>query len=137
MPVIMMSGHGTIETAVEATRIGAVDFLEKPVALQKLLNTVSKAIKQGFERPVAPVLADQKNEEAMVSPPPAGLRFDLPLREAREEFERLYFEHHIREEHGNVTRIAEKVELERTHLHRKFKQLGIRVGKKDVEDNCQ
>ncbi len=35
MPVVMMSGHGTIETAVEATRIGAVDFLEKPIALQK------------------------------------------------------------------------------------------------------
>src|SRR5207248_6800409 len=37
MPVIMMSGHGTIDTAVEATRIGAMDFLEKPIALQKLL----------------------------------------------------------------------------------------------------
>src|SRR6266436_3322403 len=36
MPVIMMSGHGTIDTAVEATRIGAMDFLEKPIALQKL-----------------------------------------------------------------------------------------------------
>ena len=47
MPVIMMSGHGTIETAVEATRIGAVDFLEKPVALQKLFDTVAKAIRQG------------------------------------------------------------------------------------------
>lgn len=34
MPVIMMSGHGTIDTAVEATRIGAIDYLEKPIALQ-------------------------------------------------------------------------------------------------------
>jgi len=40
MPVVMMSGHGTIDTAVEATRIGAFDFLEKPIALQKLLKTV-------------------------------------------------------------------------------------------------
>lgn len=47
MPVIMMSGHGTIETALEATRIGAVDFLEKPIALQKLLDAVAKAIRQG------------------------------------------------------------------------------------------
>ncbi len=47
MPVVMMSGHGTIDTAVEATRIGAVDFLEKPIALQKLLATVGKALKQG------------------------------------------------------------------------------------------
>jgi two-component system nitrogen regulation response regulator NtrX len=45
MPVVMMSGHGTIETAVEATKVGAFDFLEKPVGLQKLLGTVSRALK--------------------------------------------------------------------------------------------
>lgn len=45
MPVVMMSGHGTIDTAVEATRFGAFDFLEKPIALQKLLSTVQKALK--------------------------------------------------------------------------------------------
>ena len=47
MPVVMMSGHGTIETAVEATKIGAFDFLEKPVGLQKLLATVARALKTG------------------------------------------------------------------------------------------
>ena len=45
MPVVMMSGHGTIETAVDATKIGAFDFLEKPVGLQKLLGTISRALK--------------------------------------------------------------------------------------------
>ena len=50
MPVIMMSGHGTIDTAVEATKIGAFDFLEKPMALQKLLHTVGHALKQGSGR---------------------------------------------------------------------------------------
>ncbi|MCC7038848.1 MAG: sigma-54-dependent Fis family transcriptional regulator [Burkholderiales bacterium] len=45
MPVVMMSGHGTIETAVDATRIGAFDFLEKPVGLQKLLSTIARALK--------------------------------------------------------------------------------------------
>jgi two-component system nitrogen regulation response regulator NtrX len=45
MPVVMMSGHGTIETAVEATRIGALDFLEKPIALQRLLATVQRALR--------------------------------------------------------------------------------------------
>src|SRR5574343_57587 len=45
MPVVMMSGHGTIDTAVEATRFGAFDFLEKPIALQKLLSTVQKALR--------------------------------------------------------------------------------------------
>ena len=47
MPVVMMSGHGTIDTAVEATKIGAYDFLEKPIALQKLLATVERALKKG------------------------------------------------------------------------------------------
>jgi DNA-binding NtrC family response regulator len=46
MPVIMMSGHATIETAVEATRIGAQSFLEKPITLQKLL----KAVESGLQR---------------------------------------------------------------------------------------
>src|SRR5574337_863657 len=50
MPVVMMSGHGTIDTAVEATRIGAIDYLQKPIALQKLLSTV----KRGLQRPAAP-----------------------------------------------------------------------------------
>jgi len=51
MPVVMMSGHGTIDTAVEATRIGAFDFLEKPIALQKLLKTVSAALKHSEQLP--------------------------------------------------------------------------------------
>ena len=50
MPVIMMSGHATIETAVEATRIGALAFLEKPITMQKLL----KAVEQGLSRQIAP-----------------------------------------------------------------------------------
>lgn len=51
MPVVMMSGHGTIDTAVEATKLGATDFLEKPVALAKLLDTVNKAIRRGVSLP--------------------------------------------------------------------------------------
>src|SRR6185503_3243993 len=56
MPVVMMSGHGTIDTAVEATRIGAYAFLEKPIALQKLLSTVGTALKQGASRVSAPAV---------------------------------------------------------------------------------
>src|SRR5574340_1168556 len=56
MPVIMMSGHGTIDTAVEATRIGALDFLEKPIALQKLLSSVKRALKSP-EAAAAPPLS--------------------------------------------------------------------------------
>jgi DNA-binding NtrC family response regulator len=52
-PVVMMSGHGTVETAVEATRLGAFDFIEKPVSLAKLLRTVERAIESGRVPPRA------------------------------------------------------------------------------------
>lgn len=77
MPVIMMSGHGTIETAVEATRIGATDFLEKPIALQKLLATVKRALRNEERRVSTPlslaglgrsaVLADLRRRLAQVA----------------------------------------------------------------------
>ncbi|UXY17335.1 sigma-54 dependent transcriptional regulator [Chitiniphilus purpureus] len=51
MPVVMMSGHATIDTAVEATRIGALDFLEKPIGLQKLLAAVKRALAQPAQEP--------------------------------------------------------------------------------------
>ena len=63
-------------------------------------------------------------------PPPALPLFDTPLREAREAFERLYFEHHLRNERANMTRIAERTGLERTHLYRKLKQLGLNTGRR-------
>ena len=50
MPVIMMSGHATIDTAVEATKIGALAFLEKPITLQKLLKAVDQGLARGSLR---------------------------------------------------------------------------------------
>ena len=58
----------------------------------------------------------------------------LPLREAREMFEKLYFEHHLRIEGGSMTRLAEKTGLERTHLYRKLKDLGLRNASKENEE---
>jgi DNA-binding NtrC family response regulator len=76
MPVVMMSGHATIDTAVEATRIGAMDFLEKPTTLQKLLATVKRALSHQDARPArvmsiadfgkSPVLADFKKRLAQL-----------------------------------------------------------------------
>ena len=185
MPVIMMSGHATIDTAVEATRIGAIDFLEKPIALQKLLRAVQKGLDRGSlrllaqaaalaarsARPVPSVgstggvatLDGQRGAGASTHaasvdgnvsgsgmPLVAGASFavqgeaaappgmyamrgnvplDLPLREARDAFERAYFEHHLAQENGSMTRVAEKTGLERTHLYRKLKQLGIELNK--------
>ena len=143
MPVIMMSGHATIDTAVEATRIGAMAFLEKPVTMQKLL----KAVEQGLNRkwagagrgaalPQTSGTTHGKLGMVSVTPSvspvlPAVLQpvqsFDLsgPLREARDSFEKAYFEFHLAQEGGSMTRVAEKTGLERTHLYRKLKQLGV------------
>jgi len=62
-----------------------------------------------------------------------GLPLDLPLREARDAFERVYFEHHIAQEGGNMSRVADSVGLERTHLYRKLKQLGIKLTRRNDE----
>ena len=155
MPVIMMSGHASIDTAVQATKIGAYAFLEKPITLQKLL----KAVEQGLSKPQALAQASptslksrpsfsstvsHSSEQALtqeseprassvasvLSPPPGPLAeqlfaLDKPLREARDEFEKAYFEFHLAKEGGSMTRVAEKTGLERTHLYRKRKQLGV------------
>ena len=144
MPVIMMSGHATIDTAVEATRIGALAFLEKPITLQKLL----KAVEQGLTRSVlrkaamAPTGLQPRlaagvalaGEPVLVATEPLAdlgpqstqsFVLDKPLREGRDEYEKAYFEFHLTKENGSMTRVAEKTGLERTHLYRKLKQLGV------------
>jgi DNA-binding NtrC family response regulator len=136
MPVIMMSGHATIDTAVEATKIGALAFLEKPVTLQKLLKAVEQGLARNALRPVAaPLNLGPDAAVETVAAVPASLNvglvsqqsflLDKPLREARDEFEKAYFEFHLGKENGSMTRVAEKTGLERTHLYRKLKQLGV------------
>ena len=144
MPVVMMSGHATIDTAVEATRIGALNFLEKPIALQKLLKTVSKAL-ESSPKHIEPETqrAAQPNTNQTSTPKPAANEtapaplegeyisgiaktyFDLPLREARDLFEKAYFEHQMQIMGGSMTKISGYTGLERTHLYRKLKALGI------------
>ncbi|EDT40320.1 response regulator [Burkholderia sp. Tr-862] len=156
MPVIMMSGHATIDTAVEATKIGALDFLEKPIALQKLLKSVEHGLVRGAapvsvnsaakagagqaSGPAAvasaaalPTLGDDMAAALGLAGQTAAIPFDIPLREARDAFERAYFEYHLARENGSMTRVAEKTGLERTHLYRKLKQLGVELGKKPSE----
>ena len=142
MPVIMMSGHATIDTAVEATKIGALAFLEKPITMQKLLKAVEQGLARGnLRKAIAAQAATAKHtqghntaEPDSATPPPvqnlgpqANQNFclDKPLREARDEFEKAYFEYHLARENGSMTRVAEKTGLERTHLYRKLKQLGV------------
>jgi len=154
MPVIMMSGHATIDTAVEATKIGAIDFLEKPITLQRLLKTISTGLARGrstvaksasgvfapvstpvtVPAVVAPIAATPAPVAVAAVPLEQGLLGDIsldqPLREARDEFERVYFEYHLARENNSMTRVSDKTGLERTHLYRKLKQLGIEARKR-------
>lgn len=134
MPVIMMSGHGTIDTAVEATRVGAVGFLEKPIGMRKLMETVSHALKHAplLDHPIQPPPAEPAHL-AKPAPPTAPVMAQtlvdlmaLPHRAARESFERMYFDYHLQQEAAHMARVAEKTGLERTHLYRKLKDLGLR-----------
>jgi DNA-binding NtrC family response regulator len=144
MPVIMMSGHGTIDTAVEATKFGAMAFLEKPITLQKLLRAVEQGLAKPARASAAPVTNHHTADAALTVEaamtggamlpsttlmlgPQSEQSFDLdrPLREARDAFEKSYFEFHLAQENGSMTRVAEKTGLERTHLYRKLKQLGV------------
>ena len=144
MPVIMMSGHATIDTAVEATKIGALAFLEKPITLQKLLKAVEQGLNRGAVRKPTEAITQTKQVSteildftpAMVPgahsvglPNSQNFLLDKPLREARDEFEKAYFEYHLARENGSMTRVAEKTGLERTHLYRKLKQLGVDLGR--------
>lgn len=156
MPVVMMSGHGTIDTAVEATRIGAIGFLEKPIALKKLLETVANSLKHEparvsviskasdttYDEVIARPLDQSGLPDEVSEPVAAGVEvqnnwwasmnaaMSLPLREARDHFERHYFEHLIEQTAGNMSRLAEQAGVERTHLYRKLKQLGVKLPKK-------
>jgi len=200
MPVIMMSVHGTIDTAVEAMKFGATAFLEKPVTLQKLLRAVEEGLTRDTDPrgaissaaanlgtapaggPGSPSSAGTQSVRPGLSGPdasgtqhwapgnpvagegdryglttgPASLpsplgpnnpggasdsnsrqsfELDRPLREARDAFEKSYFEYHLAKENGSMTRVAEKTGLERTHLYRKLKHLGVDLSRTKRQAN--
>ena len=182
-PVIVMSGHATIDTAVEATRIGAFDYLEKPITLTKLLKTIEKAtakqdshlssagiesniykkpshiknipgkhkdnisknqniplneqIKSQSEnfknnKEISPAHVPMTKEDVALNEAKEALEnidLDLPLREARDSFERIYLSYQLAKLQGSMTRLAQRSGLERTHLYRKIRQLGMELQK--------
>jgi two-component system nitrogen regulation response regulator NtrX len=101
-----------------------------PRNLEELQQVVRSAALTALEDEISA----EDVQQVLIAPQPAspfaGLPLDLPLREAREAFERAYFEHHLGRE-ASISRLAEKSGLERTHLYRKLKQLGLGPGKKD------
>ncbi|MCX7170816.1 MAG: sigma-54-dependent Fis family transcriptional regulator, partial [Proteobacteria bacterium] len=104
-------GYGELRSAVKSLALSA---LEEEIDADDVTSRLAMASSSGL-------VATDLPAEVM----------RMPLREAREAFERIYFEHHLRLDGGNMTRLAEKTGLERTHLYRKLKDLGLRPGKKD------
>ncbi|ACV33424.1 response regulator [Accumulibacter sp.] len=101
----------------------------------ELLTTVKNLALSALDEEISAddVARTLQTEASGAATPLAALFFDLPLREAREGFERLYFEYHLSSERGNMTRLAEKTGLERTHLYRKLRQLGLNIGRRSDE----
>jgi len=111
-----------------------------PGNLRELVNTVRQLLQDGVETPVDPaeVTASLERVEpdfARTVPAAHSPLFELPLREAREEFERQYLTARLRRVEGSVGQLAEAVEMERTHLYRKLRQLGI--DPKQVQEDQQ
>ena len=133
-PIIMMSGHANIDMAVEATKFGAYTFLEKPTSMRALIETVNNAMVVGLQQ-----AKNNQNKVELEQPEPEELApsalttceidFNLPLRQAREQFEQLYFKRLLEEENHRMSRVAQRAQLERTHLYRKLRQLGIEWSK--------
>lgn len=117
-PVIMMSGHASITSALEAIRIGARDFLEKPLSLSKLLPLVDKHI-----------LKEHANSDGILEDISEIITLDLnnQLKGIKETLERRYFLYHMNKQKGNITKIAEVSGVDRAHLYRKFKSLAIKI----------
>jgi len=92
------------------------------------IDTSSQARQASMASPWA-LSSQLERDNALPQARLAFLSFDQPLRDARDAFERLYFEHHLAREGGSMTRVAERTGLERTHLYRKLKQLGVELGR--------
>ena len=101
------------------------------------LEELQQAVKSVAITALGEEIGTEEVEQALVPRSGAATHsatLDLPLREAREAFERAYFEHHLDREQGSISRVAEKSGLERTHLYRKLKALGIATARKDDKD---
>ena len=100
--------------------------------LESVVKTVAQ-LALGSDIGVADISNALATLEAPLPNPAHALPLDRELREARDAFERVYFEYHLNREGGNMSRVAERVGLERTHLYRKLKQLGVKLPRRHDE----
>lgn len=158
-PIVMMSGHASIEAAMQAVRDGAADFLEKPISLKRLLSTIESVIakwKEAEYRKQKELLERQEKlqKKPSLQPQPQQstqsqdgvaltdpqrlpvyeipelmltLDFNLPHREVLLALERAYFCTLLIYYNHSVSLVAKHSNMERTHLYRKVKTLGINI----------
>lgn len=143
MPVIMMSGHGTVKTAVSTIKKGAHDFIEKPFKSDRLLIMVQRALeisalvdenrtlKSTNKEQVAKVIEAQEYFERPKQDYQLVLNnenlLDYSLKDARDLFEHYYLSMQVEKFEGNVSKTAHEVGMERSALHRKIKSLEDRA----------
>lgn len=134
LPVIMISGHGTVETAVAAIKDGAYDFIEKPFKAGRLLLMVQRAIEAASLKQENHQLRAEQDDVSKAANnvlPFDGRQADYfmrcALKEARQQFERDYLIVHLNRFKGNVSKTAAFVGMDRAALHRKMKSLSIVV----------
>jgi len=108
-PVVMMSGHAEPSDIVRAMKLGAVDFLKKPL--------------HDFLPILRNIMTRQEPEKSTQQV--SGIDYSLKLKEARNIFESQYLLHHLSDNDNNIAVVAEIAGLERTTLYRKLKDLGI------------
>ncbi len=108
IPVIIVSGHGTVETAVKTMKLKAFDFIEKPIKYEKLLSTINEAVKNRRESPEK--ICDYS---------------DLPLRQAKEAFEKDYILSVLKKFNGDLKKSANFMEIDISNLYRKLNKYGI------------
>ncbi len=146
-PVLMISGHGNIETAVHAIKNGAYDFIEKPFKSDRLLLMIARALEKAALQKENEDLKIQGNltiycfmlilsflpDATARSPEVKNDVYDVSLRQAREDFERKYLMAQIQKFEGNISKTAAFVGMERAALHRKLKSLDISLN--DAQNN--
>lgn len=139
LPVIMISGHGTVETAVQSIKLGAYDFIEKPFKSDRLLLMIRRALEAAVLKRENHLLKNEnkdraeskkaeeetKSKETIVYPLGNTDLMQYSLKEARDLFELEYLNLQIKRFEGNISKTAEFVGMERSALHRKLKTLSL------------
>ena len=117
--VILMTAHGTVENAIDALRLGAFDYLEKPFELKELLVNVER----GLER--REVERENRKLRFLVNRRTPVAEVAEGLAASRRDWERNYIAGLLRRTRGNVTRAAELARISRPNMHKKMRSLGL------------